>query len=257
MNKDPGNNDHTNDSSFGLPDGYFRQSAGSIMNKIEWIEEHKEFPHLSSLKKESGFVVPGDYFDQSDFRLELLGYPNLLKHTKDTGFSVPADYFEEGEVRELAAVVGDEDERTLFPHLYTVKKEDSFEVPENYFEGTEQRIFNRIHTPGRVISLFSGRIWYSAAAAVIAVVLGLWIYNYYFKPVAAGDCGTLACVDKNDLIKSRNLENLDDEQLYEIVDTKKLEEKLEEKESKENKSEKKDVDTSLKSISTDDLLDEI
>jgi hypothetical protein len=64
MGKDFENNENNGGpNNFGLPEDYFKKSAGSIMNKIEWLEEHKAYPNLTGLKKESGFVVPALYFE--------------------------------------------------------------------------------------------------------------------------------------------------------------------------------------------------
>ncbi|MGZ3901632.1 MAG: hypothetical protein ACXVO9_10025 [Bacteroidia bacterium] len=256
MSKDFENNNLNDDpNNFGLPEGYFQKSAGSILNKIEWLDEHKEFPRLTQLKKETGFIIPKNYFETSESHLELLSFPNLLKNRNETGFNVPQNYFNETEVTELAKVLsGEKNELEGYPNLNSIEKKNSFVVAENYFNVTEQKIISNIQRPAKVIKLFGARTWYSAAAAVFAITIGLWIYNYYFTPVVSKDCGTLACIDKTDLVKTKNLENLDDDQLYEIVNTKKLEEKLE---KKEDKKENKDADTSLKNMSTEELLDEI
>ena len=256
MSKDFENN-NLNDSpnDFGLPGGYFQRSAGSILNKIEWIEEHKEYPRLSELKKEPGFAVPQNYFEASEAQLELLSCPNLVKKGKNTGFDVPKNYFSENEIISLSkALTGEANELQGYSRLNSLEKKNPFRLDENYFEKSGQQIISSVNRPTKVVKLFGAKTWYSVAAAIFAITIGLWIYNYYFMPVVSKDCGTLACVDKTDLVKTKNLENLDEDQLYEIVNTKKLEEKLE---KKENKKEIKDADTSLKNISTDELLDEI
>jgi hypothetical protein len=87
------------------------------------------------------------------------------------------------------------------------------------------------------------------------VVLGIWLYNFYFTPVAVKDCGTMACVDKIDLLKVKHLEGLDNDELYELVNSKKLEQKLEKKPNKN--SEKQDSVNELDERVTDALLEEI
>ncbi len=261
MSKNPENNDFNKEpNSFGLPDGYFERSAGSIMHKIEWIEEHKIYPRLSALKKETGFIVPLNYFETVETALELISYPNLLACKKDAGFTVPLNYFEDAEANELEKVlVLEENELASFSVLNSIPKQNAFTVKENYFTDSEQKIISALTTEAKVIKLFTPKIWFSAAAAVLTIVLGLWLYNNFFKPVGVKDCGSLACLDKNDLVKSKNLEGLDNDELYELVNTKKLEEKLEKKDAKknENKTGRKNLDTSLKNVNTDDLLDEI
>ncbi|MCE3258609.1 MAG: hypothetical protein K0S12_250 [Bacteroidetes bacterium] len=259
MSKDfENNNGNKEPNSFGLPEDYFKSSANSIFNKIEWLEEHKAYPHLANLKKESGFVVPETYFNASETELELMPFPNLRNVKKESGFAVPETYFEETEVRELAKVISEnENELTGFDTLKAIGKENPFSVKENYFELSQEKLAAAILQPeAKVIRLNRGgsaKLWYSAAAAVFAITLGIWIYNQYFKPVVTGDCGTLACVDKKDLLKAKTLENIDSEELYELVDTKKLEENLETK-TKENK---KTNDTASKEIDPDDVMDEL
>ncbi len=257
MSKNPENNDQNEQpNNFGLPDGYFDRSAASIVNKIEWVEEHKEFKHLSSLKKETGFSVPENYFDKLEEDLELMAYPNLLSRKKDPGFSVPQNYFEEAEVNELGKVLlTAENEISSLDKLNAIKKENSFSVDENYFSDSEKRIISALNNEAKVINLFKPKVMFSAVAAVLTLVLGLWIYNQYFKTVTSKDCGSLACLDKKDLLKGKSLESLDNDELYELVNTKKLEEKLDKK--SEKRSGTQNTDTSLKNVSTDELLDEI
>ncbi|MCE3229106.1 MAG: hypothetical protein K0S32_3657, partial [Bacteroidetes bacterium] len=244
MSKDFENNDLNREpNNFGLPEGYFQNSASSIFNKIEWMDEHKQYPRLSELNKESGFIVPRNYFDASESELELIDYPNLLQHKKDAGFIVPQNYFEELEVSELAKVISQDPTRSILPMnsieedelnsiskdfleeefkheltgfdlLNSIEKKNSFVVSENYFESSLNKISSAVRNKEqatrnkeqgtKVIRLFSAKIIYSAAAAMLVITLGIWIYNQYFKPVATnGDCGTLACVDKKDIIKAK------------------------------------------------------
>lgn len=248
------NNFNEYPNNFGLPGDYFQKSAASILNKIEWMEEHKEFKRLLEIKKETGFVVPENYFDNSELRNELLAYPALATQNKKTGFNVPANYFEEAETNELSKVLDGEIELENFLKLSAIKKQNPFAVKDGYFENSAEKITALLNKPAKVISLFSAKVWYSAAAAIFAITIGIWIYNQFFV-IVEKDCGTLACVDKQDLVKTKNLEALESDDLYELVDTKKLEEKLEKEPA--SKTKKDEADTSLKNVSTEDLLDEI
>lgn len=248
FNREPGN--------FGLPEGYFQKSANSIFNKIEWQEEHKEFKNLIELKNENVFSVPENYFSANEKNLELIDYSFLRANQNKNPFKVPANYFEAGVVLELTKVLSDvPDELSGFEKLNSLKKQNAFTVSENYFGENENRLI-QITQPkkeAKVISLFSKRIGLSAAA-LLTVVLGLWIYSIYDVPVAAEDCGTIACLDRQDLVKSKSLERLEDDELYELVDPKILEKKLEKTELKNNNSKS---DTSLDDMSEEDILDNI
>ncbi len=251
---------------FGMPEGYFQKSANSIVQKIEWLEEHKAYPNLSALKKQSGFVIPNNYFNEKETQLELIDFPTLFSIDKTNAFKTPVNYFEELKTVHQFNLRNDANvgsELQSFKKLSAISKQNNFKVNQNYFNAFEEKLTGKLQTEkeARVIRLFSAKTWY-AAAAILTITLGLWFYNQYFKVAEVKDCGTLACVDKTDLVKAKNLENLDNDQLYELVDTKKLEEKLDNKtkektESKKDSSNKKEADTSLKNVSTEDLLDEI
>jgi len=259
MSKDFENNDMNKEpNNFGLPEGYFEKSAGSIFNKIEWMEEHKEFPQLAQLKKDTGFIVPGNYFEELENDLELLPYPNLSVQNKEPGFIVPEKYFEQLRVNELSKVLLDEEnELQQFPFLNTVQKLNAFTVDENYFKDSEQKIISALsaNADAKIIKLFSLKTWYTSAAAILTITFGLWLYNHYFKIETVKDCGTLACIDKADLLKAKMqvLESIDDEELNNLVDTKKLEEKLEKKEAKDSD----DKNDSLKNSETEELIDNV
>jgi hypothetical protein len=252
-------NNHLNSEpdNFGLPQGYFQNSANSIVNKIEWVEEHKNFPALEKLKKQSSFIVPNDYFVNNENKLELIEFPKLSALNKINAFKTPANYFNELEEKQFVHFFNENDLEILGEKLSTIPKQANFKVKKNYFDSSAEKISNSLLNQkkgGKLIKLFSPKIYY-AAAAILTITLGLWFYNHYFLVAETKDCGTLACVDKADLLKTKNLENLDNDQLYELVDTKKLEEKLENKTNNTTKNE--DIDTSLNNVSVDDLLDEI
>lgn len=251
------NNLNSEPTNFGLPQGYFQNSANSIINKIEWVEEHKNFPALEKLKKQSGFIVPNDYFVNNENKLELIEFPELSSLNKINPFKTPANYFDEIEEKQFVHFFEESEIEILGEKLSTIPKQANFKVKENYFDSSAEKISTTLLNEkkgGKVIKLFSPKIYY-AAAAILTITLGLWFYNQYFLVAETKDCGTLACVDKADLLKTKNLENLDNDQLYELVDTKKLEEKLENKTNNTTKNE--DIDTSLNNVSVDDLLDEI
>jgi hypothetical protein len=245
---------NTEPPSFGLPEGYFQKSAGSIFNKIEWQEEHKDFPNLVRVKDLKTFSVPENYFADTELRLELTAYDKLRSIQKNSGFNVPVNYFEEAKDRSTFGISGDVE--SLPAKLTGFKKQNNFEVSAGYFEKNALKLNELLGNkkPARVINLFSKKVGY-AMAAMLLVVFGFWTYDYYFTPVAIQDCGTIACVDKIDLVKTKNLENLDNEELYELVNPTELEKKLDKKESSEGG--KKATDSSLKDLSTEDLLDEI
>ncbi|MES2678863.1 MAG: hypothetical protein V4635_03220 [Bacteroidota bacterium] len=239
------------DPDFGLPEGYFQKSAASVVNRIEWLEEHKDFPVLSVARNAAVFTVPEGYFSAAEERLELLDCPVLLASAKQDGFSVPGNYFREAEVAGLSIVIGESE-----PSLDFISRQNNFAVKPGYFQHNEKRLQDLLlnpQQPTRVLSLFGSKTW-MAVAALLIVAFGFWMYDFYFGPAPQKDCGTMACIDRADLLKSKNLEALDNEELYELVNTKKLEQELEKKSTVPEPGKKRD---SLHEEAMDELLDEI
>lgn len=268
MNDNFENNNLNNEqANFGLPEGYFKKSAVSIFNKIEWEEEHKHYVELLKHKNKSGFVIPDNYFTSVELKLELFPFEKLVSRKKNNPFLVPQNYFEEAEVMVnrnmnpefVEGSIITNDELSEFSKLNSLIKKNSFAVSQNYFIETEEKLKQQLTSkPIKVINLFSQKAWYSVAALLV-IALGFWAYNNYFKIAEVKDCGTLACVDKVDLVKAKHLENIEAEDLYKIVNTKKLEENLEKKVALTGSANNniENVDSSLKSVSSDELLDEL
>jgi hypothetical protein len=63
----------------------------------------------------------------------------------------------------------------------------------------------------------------TAMAAVLIICTGLWIYKSY-QPVE--DCRGLACVDRHEILQSKVMEEISDDELYNAVDVSKLEQAL-------------------------------
>lgn len=249
------NNTNNNENlKFGLPKGYFQKSTSSILNKIEWIDEHKEFPNLIKVKNKTGFIVPENYFSKADLKLELIEFEKLNSIKKNKPFTVPENYFEE-DILKLIIVSEEVSEQNNYPILTSHKNQTNFIVPEKYFINNEQKLIGLQtklpNNKAKVINLFSQKMWYSVAALLLVAVC-LWMYNSYYKTTEEKDCGTLACVDKADLVKAKHLESIETEELYKLVNTKKLEDNLEKKSNQQlNKY------SGLDTVLTDDLLDEL
>jgi hypothetical protein len=220
---------------FSMPENYFSLSAQHLLAKIAWLEEHKDFPILSSINKNHGFSAPPLYFEQSGNRFELLPYKLLSnKELKKMPLSIPDAYFE----KELLDT----------PTLSAIEKQQAFTVPETYFENNASRLYPKT----KIISLFSKQVMYSIAALLV-VCLGIWLIQAYSSTEIKGDCGTLACIDKTDLLKSNTMQSLDDDHLYDVVNAKALEEKLKGK----NDTNKELANDSVVNDILDEQLDEL
>lgn len=207
--------DNTNNEDgkqgFSTPSDYFAATSGNILNKLMWLEEHKSYPVLSACKGKSGFVVPDGYFEVLTVKTEMLPYQKLYEvHGKNGHFVLPDQYFEQ-----LPPVS---------PVLYGIEKVNPFEVPAGYFQKNEERLKPK----GRIVSLFPRRIQYSIAA-ILVICFGIWTFQALSdKMNTEKDCGTLACVDKKEILESQDLQTADEDKLYDIVNVKALEEKLKE-----------------------------
>lgn len=217
------NNSNNITNSYDLPDDYFSGSKAKLMQRMEWISEHETYPLLSKLKGESGFVVPEGYFTHSGSKLELLPFETLGSLSKVSGFVNPhvSDY----EKKDWSVLI--REELSNYPTLSELPRQNPFDLSSNYFTDSKQRITASIEGPSntRVINLFRRSVWY-AAAAILVIAAGLWLYQGYFNNnVSEQDCTTLACIEKRELLKYK-LEHLDNDELYEMVNAEKLEQKL-------------------------------
>ncbi len=55
MNKKKGSRPNEEPDNFQVPDNYFEESAKTIMKRIAWEEEHKDYRHLLNCKNHHGF----------------------------------------------------------------------------------------------------------------------------------------------------------------------------------------------------------
>jgi len=245
------------DNAFGLPEGYFSHSARRILLKLEWEEEHRAYPLLSRFKEGTPFAVPAGYFQRNQVQLELLDTPTLLSQPKQAGFSTPDAYFETQQATVLSALLSASDsELQHCPVLGGIDKRNCFKVDEGYFEANE-RLLNTLLEPSRqarIIDLFFARKSY-VAAAMLLMCAGIWLYSVYGRPaVVEGDCGTIACLEKADLMKARVLESADSDELYELVNPGDLEKQLDKKKDEATAGK---ADSSLDNLDLEDLPDDI
>jgi hypothetical protein len=246
------NNPNHSTNQFGLPENYFHTSAQSIVNKIEWQDEHKIFPILVKLKSDTHFKIPQNYFNNSEIKLELIDFKILNSIYKINNFNVPSSYFEDNEVKQFSTKMIDVD-LELFSKLNSIKKENNFKTNETYFTDKKNKLTSTLVKKNKDAKIIRFNISKSiyAVAALLIIVLGLWMFSIYTAKSEFKDCGTLACVDKSDLIKSKQLENFDNEDLYEVVNSKTLEQNL------EQATNIKMNDSSLQNNLKEDLIDEL
>jgi len=231
--------DKNNHQNFNLPQNYFNNSAQSIKNKIECIEELKQFKILSA-KIKTGFNIPQNYFENNEQNFENITYINLsLKHLKTNCFKVPLNYFENTESIISTTVL---DKNYDFEKNNSLKQ-STFQIPDNYFELSANQLKQTLKPKNKIITLNFSKTVLAMAASVIIVLSVVWFVKFYNVNIET--CGSLACIDVNELKNSKVLENMDSEELYNAVNVNELENTLKNKiTTKENK------------VETDSILEE-
>ena len=255
MSEKENNRSANTPQNFNIPDGYFQKSANNILNKIEWDDEMKPYSKLLELKNKGVFSLPENYFQNSECLLENSNYQNLNAIVKANPFSLPFNYFAEQSIEVTNLLSHSVNDYETQEPLQTILKTNSFEVPTAYFKNAEQKIISQLENKksAKIIRLSFSRVLI-AAAAIVIITFGLWIYKSMDKPVNTDDCGTLACIEKRELLKSKQFENMEADEMYELVNPILLENGLTKKST--NIQPNKNDTNSKKSIS-DDLLDEI
>jgi len=212
MSENEEDNKMSEKPEYGVPENYFEKSAASILAHLERFEENKIYPQLSKHRNLQVFKIPSSYFQNSEAQVKLiLGDETVLK-----GFN----------------------------------KENSFSVPNDYFLKSENKITGLlIPKSAKIILLWTRPLKY--AAAVLIVAIGWWLYNFNITPNELVDCKTIACVDKKEILQGKSIDNLEEEDLYELVDSDELEQSLDMNSIEEG------LDSSDSFGSPDELLDNI
>ncbi len=249
LNEENSNLNDKEKNPFSLPDNYFGSFAERMMHKIELAEELKEFEILSSLNKTLPFITPENYFEQSSLtsqiKSELALHETLVSIKKVNAFVVPVLYFENS-AKAIQNKIELAEELNLYPTLTSIEKQNVFTIPQNYFDNLSYTVREKITAEqnntngfGKIIHLVFNKKTAYALAAMLVLSLGLYYYNYNTK-IIAGDCNTLACLGKNEILNSNQIISMDEESLMKLVDLEKLSRNLNEGSDNNLKKEKED-----------------
>ena len=232
-------------NSFVLPKGYFDSVSARIMNKIEQEQELAEFKTLAQ-NKQSKFTIPQNYFanltNTLESKYEASVFPILNKVAKPTLKSLPADYFEtlNKKVQDKMEL---ENELKEFSTLSSIPKKNNFKVVPDYFESKTDSYEEKIHSVNNqrtgvvrqlVAALFRPQMAIAASLVLIVGISAIWYFNRKNSTVLNVDCLTLACLEKNEILNEKNIQDFDDESLYEMVDETVLDQQLSEDETSED-----------------------
>jgi hypothetical protein len=258
----PLNNNDKN--SFGLPAHYFESFEDKLRKKLESQEELNEFALLSSIPKNNLFATPTDYFATTENTLEMiveLGTYTQLQSVKPlVGVELDEEY-----INRLQSAIKYKvelaEELKVYEKLYAIDKVNPFIASEAYFEGISERVKDRIYNLkdtkvsvlDRVLDFIFRKKMAFAFGLVIIISLSGYFYNSLEKSLETGDCKTLACLERQDILNDNNvISNFDEEQLMDLVDVNKLHQQLN---YKKEKSATTNRQLNLDSINQDDLLD--
>lgn len=224
---------------FAVPGGYFENLSARIMEKIGYAEELGAFAILSELKDKRVFEVPADYFKSGEnaleYRQELSEFEVLAKIGKPVLKEDP-DYFEAFGAKVTGGMeVAKELEE--YPLLSALEKQDNFVVDPGYFDTVVGRVKERYHAEAhrpRVLERLLAHILKPGVAFGYSFILiiGAGLIYYTTGTVQPGisadngDCHTLACLEKREMLNERTVSEMNDDNLYEMVDVDALEKQL-------------------------------
>lgn len=249
---------------FGLPSDYFSSFEEKLRNKIEAEDELKEFSLLSSIRKEQVFSIPEQYFSEAENKLEynteLAAYPALKALTRPAVAALEEDY--QKQLREsLNYKIELADELKAYPTLYSQDKVNAFAVADAYFDSFAGRVKERIYSANTARNSVWESLWHlvfggrTAWAFGLALIIGLAFYfNQKTEFLAeTGDCKTLACLERNEILNNKAINNFDEEQLMDLVDVNSLGKQLNLDIARTDSLKASEV--MLQDTSTDELLD--
>ena len=231
-------------NSFVLPKGYFDSLSTRILNKIEHEQELAEFKTLSENRK-STFTVPKNYFSSLantlEYKYELSVFPQLANTKKPILKSLPENYFENLE-KKVIDKLELEAELKEFSVLSSIPKKNAFKVSPAYFESKTDEVKEKIHSDKKesgvvrqlLATLFKPQMAIAASLVLIVGISAIWYFNRKDSTILNGDCLTLACLEKNEILNEKNIQDFDDESLYEMVDEALLDQQLSEDETSED-----------------------
>jgi len=259
-------NDNKDKNSFDLPLNYFSEFENNLRKKLEVGEELKEFSILSSIKKNNVFEVPSNYFQVSEQQLELkseLVGCSILQNIKPLTFPALDNDYVKAFQSSIHHKIELSDELKNYTTLYSLDKENGFAVSETYFETFAERVKEKIHQkPEQPISvidtildvIFGKKIAF-AFGLVTIISLSFYFYSSSEAVIESGNCKTLACLERQDILNNNNtILNFDEDQLIDMVDMNTLNKQVD----SEINNTKNQIDKSLiDSITEEDLVDEL
>jgi hypothetical protein len=225
------------ENSFAVPENYFDTLSDRLIAKIEFKTELEEFPELSRISKKAGFELPDGYFktkeNSLEYQYELSVFGQLKKIKAELKGIEKEEYFETLD-KKLASRIELASELKDFNLLSAIEKKNNYAVDPEYFETIADRVKERKYSTAAQPSLiekllhfiFKPQMIFAYSIVILAAIGLTWYFNDPVQKVVSGDCKTLACLEKNELLNEQNMGDFDEENLYDEVDIEILDKQL-------------------------------
>ncbi|MBA3706260.1 MAG: hypothetical protein H0W84_10300 [Bacteroidetes bacterium] len=224
------------ENPFDMPKGYFNSLPSRVMNKIEIVQELEQYRVLAAIDKQYYFSVPQNYFIKNEnlleYKYELAAFTALSKVPKPALKPDTSEYFD-ALSNKILKQIELSDELKSYSMLSEIKKEKIFSANPEYFETIADRVKERYHSNQKA-SVFEQLLNLIlkpkiAFAYSFVLIVGLGMYLFFSKSntiTETGDCKTLACLEKRELLNDHTMQSLDDDNLYDLVDVEELDKQL-------------------------------
>ncbi len=245
---------------FDFPEDYFNSFSSRLFKKLGSENELAEFKLLAALPKIHPFVVPDNYFLTLEHKTELAAYPGLASVKPGYPVEVEAGYFEKL-AQSLQYKIALAEELKEYGRLAAIEKVNPFDVEEAYFDTLTSAIQDRLFAPQapglveRLLELFFTRKTAYAFGAVALLGFSIMYFNRA-DTGNTGTCTTLACLEKNEIVNSAEIKNMDEETLIELIDVRALSDSLNtHQQAKELRKEQEDY--LMENVDANNLIDEL
>jgi hypothetical protein len=257
--------DDNGKNPFGLPMDYFSKFEDKLKVRLELESELREFPLLSGIKKSNLFITPANYFESGENSLkhavELVPFPKL-QSLKPLLFTELDKEYVESLKSAIYNKIEVAEEIKSHERLYSLDKINAFSVSENYFETVGNQIKEKIFCSKETkVSIFDNVLDFvfgktMAFSFGLTLIIGVAFY-FYKAPqniMESGDCKTLACLERNEILNNtKEITNFDEDQLMDLVDVNSLNQQL----NSTNEEKSSSATQGMDSISEEDLLNEL
>ena len=236
---------------FAVPAQYFNSLEQRIINKIEAMEELNEFSILSAIDKQKEFIIPENYFSKAENKIEYqveLAEFNVLNKIAKPAFNTLPEEYQNSLTERIVNKVELQEELKEFATLYSLTKQNAFEIRADYFDSLADTIKERIAGKNNtrvsliekfIFSIINPKFVISFGIVVITGIATVFYFKNKNTSGTDGDCKTLACLEKKEMLNEHTIREMDDDNLYDMVDVDMLDEQISKGKTTDSVTEKK------------------